>query len=279
MIKLKNQSYTDSTIPLLSIVCITFNHEHFITDAIESFLNQITSFPVEILIHDDASNDNTANIIIDYKNKYPTLIKPILQEINQFSKNGFEFSLNELNRAKGKYIALCEGDDYWTDSFKLQKQVDFLEENYNFSFTFHRVKIKNELNCSVEEYSIPQKNILNFTDLAKKHIIPTCSVVLRNKFLPRPFPIWYSKSKMGDIPLELMLAHKGPVYFFPIEMGVYRKNRYSLTESISQKKESRRAYIFVYKNLNQYFDYKYFHIFIMKIFKMYLGFIKDLISK
>jgi len=275
MKKLKDQLLINTTIPTLSIVCITYNHENYISVALDSFLNQITSFPVEILVHDDASLDNTQNIILDYKRKYPHILKPILQKNNQFSKTGFEFSLNELNRAKGKYIALCEGDDYWIDNYKLQKQVDFLESNLNFSFTFHKVLIKNELNSSVKEYSVPSKNVLNFYDLAKKHVIPTCSVVLRNSFLPRPFPDWYSKSKMGDIPLELLLADKGPVYFFPTAMGVYRKNINSLTESKIQKKQSRKAYIYIFRNLNSFFKYKYAHVFIFKIIKIYFGYIKD----
>ena len=104
--------------PLLSICCVTYNHESFISQCLDGFLMQQTDFPFEILIHDDASADGTANIIMEYEAKYPDLIKPIYQTENQFSK-GIKISVTfNFPRAKGKYIALCEGDDYWTDPLK-----------------------------------------------------------------------------------------------------------------------------------------------------------------
>ena len=116
---------------LVSICCITYNHEKYIRDAIEGFLMQKTDFPFEVLIHDDASTDGTADIIREYETKYPDIIKPIYQTENQYSK-GIKISATyNYPRAKGKYIALCEGDDYWIDPYKLQKQVDFLEHMKN----------------------------------------------------------------------------------------------------------------------------------------------------
>jgi len=107
-----NQSNTD---PLVSICCLTYNHAPYIRDAIEGFLMQKTNFPVEILIHDDASTDGTADIIREYETRYPDIIKPIYQTENQYSK-GVKISWEyQFSRARGKYIALCEGDDYWTD--------------------------------------------------------------------------------------------------------------------------------------------------------------------
>ncbi len=119
--------------PLVSICCITYNHEDFIRDAIEGFLMQKTSFPIEIIIHDDASTDNTANIIEEYANKYPDLFVTILQSENQWSKGGGSiYARFVYPRARGKYIALCEGDDYWTDPLKLQKQVDFWKLTHTY---------------------------------------------------------------------------------------------------------------------------------------------------
>ena len=101
--------------PLVSICCLTYNHAPYIRDAIEGFLMQKTNFPVEILIHDDASTDGTADIIREYETRYPDIIKPIYQTENQYSK-GVKISREyQFSRARGKYIALCEGDDYWTD--------------------------------------------------------------------------------------------------------------------------------------------------------------------
>src|SRR5690554_4624359 len=120
--------------PLVSISCITYNHAPYIRQCLEGFLMQQCDFEYEILIHDDASTDGTSDIIREYQKKYPEIIKPIIQKENQWSQ-GVRGMMARFNfpRAKGKYIALCEGDDYWTDPLKLQKQVDFLEKNPNYS--------------------------------------------------------------------------------------------------------------------------------------------------
>ncbi len=107
---------------IVSISCKTYNHEDYIADAIDGFLQQKTNFKYEILIHDDASTDRTADIIRAYEKKYPDLIKPIYQTVNQYSIEGVSVTQLNLSRAKGKYIAECEGDDYWIDPYKLQKQ-------------------------------------------------------------------------------------------------------------------------------------------------------------
>src|SRR5450759_4645946 len=127
-------------LPLVSVACLAYNHERYIRDAIEGFLKQRTTFPIEIIIHDDASTDCTSKIIGEYEAKYPNLIKTISQIENQYSI-GNNPGIIMLEKANGKYIALCEGDDYWTDPCKLQKQVDFLEANEDFVLCFHKVKI------------------------------------------------------------------------------------------------------------------------------------------
>jgi len=120
--------------PLVSILCITYNHEQFIGKCLESLVSQECDFDFEILIHDDASTDGTQAIIIEFQHKYPEIVKPILQTENQWSirPSGINLRFN-YPRAKGKYIALCEGDDYWIENDKLQKQVAFLENNPDFS--------------------------------------------------------------------------------------------------------------------------------------------------
>jgi glycosyltransferase involved in cell wall biosynthesis len=115
--------------PLVSIACITYNHVNFIKDAIEGFLIQRVTFPIEIIIHDDASTDNTAKVISEYAARFPQLIVPIYQAVNTYSKGHDPFSEYVLPRCKGKYIAVCEGDDYWTEPQKLQRQVEYLEAN------------------------------------------------------------------------------------------------------------------------------------------------------
>jgi len=124
--------------PLVSICCLTYNHAPFIRKCLEGFLMQETSFPVEILIHDDASTDGTDNIIKEYTEKYPDRIFPLFEEENQYSKPHHKhLDLYNYERARGKYIAYCEGDDYWTDPLKLQKQVDFMETHPEYSVCFH----------------------------------------------------------------------------------------------------------------------------------------------
>jgi glycosyltransferase involved in cell wall biosynthesis len=123
-VRVASHRWGENTKPLVSIFCITYNHALFIKDAIDGFLNQRTTFPVEILIHDDASTDKTAEIIREYEKKFPKLIRPFYQKVNQFSQGVDPFKEILIPCALGKYIALCEGDDYWTDPLKLQKQMD-----------------------------------------------------------------------------------------------------------------------------------------------------------
>lgn len=129
---------------IVSICCLIYNHAPYLRECFEGFVMQKTNFPIEILVHDDASKDGSQEIIKEYTAKYPTLFKPIYQKENQYSK-GIGVSVTyQFPRAKGKYIALCEGDDYWTDPYKLQKQVDFLEQNPDFGLVAHRMKIYNQ---------------------------------------------------------------------------------------------------------------------------------------
>ena len=129
--------------PLVSISCVSFNHEAYIARALDSFLMQETDFPFEILVYDDASTDRTQAIIRDYEEKYPDLIKPYYQTENQYSQGKYNVEgYFNYPRAKGKYIAMCDGDDYWTDKKKLQLQVDYMEAHPGCSMCFHAARIE-----------------------------------------------------------------------------------------------------------------------------------------
>ena len=136
---------------MVTIRCITYNHEPYICQCLEGFVMQKTNFRFEAVVHDDASTDGTAAIIREYAEKYPDIIKPIYETENQYSKH--DGSLRRIMDAHthGKYIAICEGDDYWTDPLKLQKQVDFLEANPEYSFCCHRFRIYNEFTQKFEK--------------------------------------------------------------------------------------------------------------------------------
>jgi glycosyltransferase involved in cell wall biosynthesis len=130
------QPWDSDTVPLLSIICTAYNHGSFIKECLDSFIIQETNFPVEILIHDDASTEATAEIIHEYQQRYPQLIRPVLQTVNQFSQG--QSPIEALApMARGRYIARCEGDDYWTDPHKLQIQVDFLERHPEYVVSGH----------------------------------------------------------------------------------------------------------------------------------------------
>lgn len=122
------QKWEIGAVPFVSVFCLTYNHVHFIRDAIEGFLRQKTKFPFEIIIHDDASSDGTVDIVREYEGKFPHIINPIYQSKNRFSMGDELFTKFLLPKASGRYIAVCEGDDYWIDPLKLQKQVDIFNE-------------------------------------------------------------------------------------------------------------------------------------------------------
>ena len=146
--------------PLVSICCLTYNQALFIQKCLDGFLMQKTDFPIEILIHDDCSTDGTTEIIREYEAKYPDLIFPLYEEENQYQQGkAAEIDFYNYRRARGKYIAYCEGDDYWTDPLKLQRQVDFMEANPEYSVCFHDCTV---FNTWSGEYA--NKTIFNSTD-------------------------------------------------------------------------------------------------------------------
>lgn len=206
--------------PLLSICCTSYNHEKYIRETLDGFLMQKTTFPIEILIHDDASTDKSVEIIKEYAQKDSRIIT-ILQTENQYSQKIKPWSNFLFPLAKGKYIALCEGDDYWIDPLKLQKQVDFLEAHADFNICFHASKVYIEDTKIFEADSFKGKfpEVLNIKDLALKNYIRTNTVVLRNNFT---LPDWYNNLPFGDWPLYLIMLKDKKIKYLDDVMGVYR---------------------------------------------------------
>jgi glycosyltransferase involved in cell wall biosynthesis len=208
--------------PLISISCNTYNHAGFIADAIEGFLLQKTDFPFEILIHDDASTDGTADVIRRYQARYPDLIKPVIQLENQYSRN-VRIGRFNLERARGKYIALCEGDDYWTDPLKLQKQVAFLEANENYAMCFTDFNRVNEHGEILQRGAVKEamKTDLRQREVIAGHTLKYMTIIFRRSALDLPlFSSVYVKN--GDIFLSALVTRHGPAKYLDFISGCYR---------------------------------------------------------
>jgi len=215
---------------LVTIVCTTYNHEKYIEDAIKGFLIQETKFPFDIIIHDDASTDNTPDIIRKYEKLYPKLIRPIYQTENQYSKVVSIWVDIISPIARGKYIALCEGDDYWIEPLKLQMQVDFLEKNEEYGLAhgdcnFYYEEEKRWVDRANK--NLTNKNLfLNRQEIFKELIdstyrIRTATVVFKKELLTRikPNNITF---KMGDTPLWMDLLQLSDFKYFDKVFSVYR---------------------------------------------------------
>jgi glycosyltransferase involved in cell wall biosynthesis len=222
--------------PLVSICCITYNHVSYIMEAIDSFLMQETTFPFEILIHDDASTDGTTDIIIDYANKYPDIIRTIIQTENQYSKGGLIYPRFVFPKARGKYIALCEGDDYWTDKTKLQKQVNFLENNPDYVITYTDSQPFDESGKLKINFGGATRD-LSADELQKSTPIYTLTTCFRN--IIKEIPQDLMSARFGDcIIWSLLGAHGRGKYLSDIEPAAYRVH----DGGIFSKKTIKRKY-------------------------------------
>lgn len=195
--------------PVVSICCITYNHEDYIEEALSGFLTQKTDFPFEIVIHDDASTDRTADIVRDYEEKYPKLFKVIYQTSNQYSKGNRPATI-VFRRCVGKYIAFCEGDDYWCDPSKLSKQVNFLEMNKDYSLTYHDAFVFSEKGV-VSKLQLPGKYRRDSSSLTLKRTRPisTLTACFRNIDSFRSFPLELMAAPVGDLTLWSLLGEVG----------------------------------------------------------------------
>lgn len=219
----------DLDTPVVSICCITYNHELFIEDALEGFLIQNTNFPIEILIHDDASKDRTANIIRKYERLYPRIIKPIYQTENQYQKGkkiNIEFN---FPRAQGELIALCEGDDYWLDTNKIQTQADIHRRFMNISLSCHKALEKN-LSKSTENMVFKLNGgdqFLKSEDIITKKngYVPTASMMITTKYLWELIDFFKSVNPpVGDYFIQMFMAFHDDVYYVSSLTSIYRKN-------------------------------------------------------
>lgn len=209
---------------MVSIACATYNHEPYIRQCLEGFVMQKTNFKFEAVVHDDASTDKTPDIIREYEAKYPDIIKPIYQKTNGF---GSERNKNMKFKAwRGKYLAMCEGDDYWTDPYKLQKQVDFLEKNEEYLGAIHYARFynlkENKFSSWIYGENYKRYYIIWLDILREGNNIPSCSVIFRKEYYSLPLPKWYSKTPYGDMAMYFhLLSNNRKFYIFKEVMAQY----------------------------------------------------------
>ena len=217
----------------VAVWCITYNQKDFIKDALEGFAMQKTNFPFVVIVHDDKSTDGTSDIILEYAKKYPNIIIPVIESENQWSKGGLKHIVNIMNSHYriGKYIAFCEGDDYWTSPDKLQTQIDFLESHPEYSMCFHSAKKKYECNSIawINCENIGDKDY-DATDLFVNWTVPTASVVCRKEAME-----FYANIKGAeriqnyDIFIILSCAMTGKIRGICKQLSVYRIQGEGLT--------------------------------------------------
>ncbi|WP_111709644.1 glycosyltransferase family 2 protein [Lutibacter citreus] len=260
--------------PMVSVVCFVYNHEKYIKDALDGFIMQKTSFPIEVIVHDDASTDSSALIIKDYEEKYPEIIKPIYQKINQYSIEKGIVSEICFNKAKGKYIAMCEGDDYWTDPLKLQKQVNALEVNPDIDICSHASIIFNDDkkenvgivgNNGKKERVIPTKEVI----LKFGYVCPMQSIIIRNNRIDE-FKTLSLSAYGGHGIMQVLWSHPNGVLYLPDIMGVYRSNsENSVTKNVLTNKKYYfkvlKKQIEKLKELDAHFNFIYAKEFFVKI--------------
>lgn len=252
---------------MVSICCITYNHKNYISQALDSFIKQKTSFDFEIVVHDDCSTDGTIEILKEYQKKYPSKIKIIIPEKNLYSQN-IKIEPIIFNQCVGKYIALCDGDDYWCDEQKLQKQFNYMEENINTSLLFHDAKLymENTQKFKKRKTNIKSSRFINMSELILGTGIggsfPTCSMFFKKADV-EVLPDFFIKSEVGDMPLGLYLGLKGNVFYMSDIMGVYRCNvPGSWTIRIKKRSDdevikSQNNFDDMMRAFNKYSNYKY----------------------
>lgn len=220
----------------VSVIVPTFNHAKFIAQTLDGILAQKTDFDFEIIVGDDASTDDNASIISNYQKRFPKIIKAFLHKKNlgpseprmMGGKNNVAFL---FSKAEAKYIALCEGDDYWMNPGKLQKQVDFLDHNPDYSLVHHQMDVVYEDSSPTHKFNPEnQREISTFRDLLadESWFLGTASTVFRNT-IKGDFPEWWMQTASGDLGIFILTTQHGKIKYLPQTMAAYRKHSGGMT--------------------------------------------------
>ena len=239
---------------LVTVICLTYNHEKYIEKTLNGFLKQKTTFPVEYIIRDDASTDNTANILHEYERKYPGYFNIIYEKENQYSKNIIPyFSQKVIMETKSKYVALCEGDDYWCDDNKLQKQVDLMEKNPLASFCVHaNYELNDKTGKMKKRHPYKKSGVLSIEEvLIEPGGMPaTCSMLMRTEYINQ-YPVYDLPCPVGDRSRRMFLIDKGPALYIDDLMCVYRVNN---SNSFGGQLYNYNKSIKLVEEMNTFFD-------------------------
>ncbi|MEY8354040.1 glycosyltransferase [Lachnospiraceae bacterium 54-53] len=210
---------------MASVSCVTFNHASYIRQALDSFLMQETGFEYEILVHDDASDDGTGDILREYEEKYPDRVRPLIQTENQYSR-GIDNISGAFNfpRARGKYIFMCDGDDYWVSPHKLQRQVDYMENHPDCTLCIHSARIELAGKALTERQMRPYRGdrTLSPEEIIDKPSGYAMSSMAFPSRLVKELPDYYVDCPVGDTPLQMMAAAEGYGYYMDEPMSAYR---------------------------------------------------------
>lgn len=221
---------------MVSVYCLAYNHERYIRSALEGFVSQKCSFLYEVIIHDDASTDNTAAIIREYEQKYPEVIRPIYQEENQYSKGTGRMVRDFIvPKCRGKYVAVCEGDDYWIDPYKLEKQVAYMEAHPRCTFCFTNGYIENQLKNEERRVFVPysEEDRAVYVDQCREYtlhnmyeisVCPTASYLMPREAWLTAQSYYKGRCATGDLRMQLYLTALGYAYYMNDKTCVYREN-------------------------------------------------------
>lgn len=217
-------SNRDSEI-MVSVNCVTYNHKDYIRQALDSFLMQKTSFEFEILVHDDASTDGTGDILREYEKRFPGKVRPLIQTENQYSQ-GIDNISGAFNfpRARGKYIFMCDGDDYWISPDKMQKQVDYMEAHPECTLSIHSARIELVGKALTEGQMRPYcgNRVISPEEIVDKSSGYAMSSMAFPSRIVKDLPDYYVECPVGDTPIQLIAASEGYGYYFDEAMSVYR---------------------------------------------------------
>jgi glycosyltransferase involved in cell wall biosynthesis len=250
--------------PRVSVVIPTFHHAAFVAQTLEGCLAQKTTFDVELIVGDDGSTDDTPRIIQTYADKYPRQIRAFLHPKNlgpatpkeMGGKNNVLFL---FDKCQAPHISLCEGDDFWTDPYKLQKQVELFDQQPDVAVSFHNVEVQYEDGSPshlFNEQPLPEYQTIESLFL-DNWFIPTCSSLFKNVFRAG-FPEWFKKMAGGDLGIFILAAAEGRLHYSPEVRGVYRRHRGGLSNVNNEKSlfyvQNRVA---LYQNIDAYFGFRY----------------------